>query len=70
MSWCHLAKYLSSKVLGFCRLKIPCISLFSLSSRYTLSRVRTRAKRARAHARALQRYCSQAHKRCITYNLL
>nr|DAX11484.1 MAG TPA: hypothetical protein [Microviridae sp.] len=29
MSWCHLAKYLSSKVLGFRCLKIPYISLFS-----------------------------------------
>ena len=32
VSWCHLAQYLSSKVLGYFRLKAPCISLFSLSN--------------------------------------
>lgn len=29
VSWCHLAQYLSSKVLGYCHLKAPCIGLFS-----------------------------------------
>nr|DAI20272.1 MAG TPA: hypothetical protein [Microviridae sp.] len=63
MSWCHLAQYLSSKVLGYIRLKAPCIALSSLSNSYALSRVHARAKRARAHARPFRRYSSQAHKR-------
>ena len=51
VSWCHLAQYLSSKVLGYIRLKAPCIALSSLSNNYALSRVHARTKRARAHAR-------------------
>nr|DAJ92564.1 MAG TPA: hypothetical protein [Microviridae sp.] len=69
MSWCHLAQYLSSKVLGFYRLKAPCITLFSDSKWVDLkvnplrhapifgaAAIRTRArarKRARAHVRIL-----------------
>nr|DAW36837.1 MAG TPA: hypothetical protein [Microviridae sp.] len=50
MSWCHLAQYLSSKVLGFCRLKTSCIRLFSLSNN----------RKARMHARAIARTRARA----------
>nr|DAS47360.1 MAG TPA: hypothetical protein [Microviridae sp.] len=70
MSWCHLAQYLSSKVLGYCHLKAPCINLFSLSNSYLLSRAHTRTKRARARSRPFRALLFASSQAPYNINLL